>query len=201
MNYFFVTGSSKGLGKALTELLLASNNFVYGFARTSNIQHKNYVHTSLDFNDLNKVKEYKFPRLEIVDKVVLVNNAGMIGDIKRIGKINSESIPNTYNINLISPTILMNSFIDAYRTVETEKLILNISSGAGRSPIDGWSIYCSSKAGLDMFSQVLKEEIRIDGGNIEILSLSPGLIDSDMQQEIRNSSDKEFSKCTAFCRF
>ncbi len=56
MNYFFITGSSKGLGKALSELLLNNNNnFVYGFARNCSITHKNYTHIKLDFSDLKKI--------------------------------------------------------------------------------------------------------------------------------------------------
>jgi len=202
MNYFFITGSSKGLGKALTELLLESGNVVYGFARTSSIQHENYVHVTLDLNDLDKVQAYEFPVLNEADTIILVNNAGMIGDIKRIGNIDSESIVSTYNINLISPSVLMNSFMASYKDIKAdEKLILNISSGAGRAPMDGWSIYCSTKSGLDMFSKVLNEEAIKDKSDFKVLSLSPGLIDSQMQEEIRSSSAADFSNIQRFVDF
>ena len=159
MNYFFITGSSKGLGKALTELLLTDkNNIVYGYARTISIEHKNYIHTTVDFSDLKQVSEYQFPLLENVEKLILVNNAGIVGDIKHVGQISSQKIIDCYNINTIAPAIFTNDFLATYNK-KYEKLIINISSGAGRTPIDGWNIYCSSKAALDMFSQVLNEEI------------------------------------------
>ena len=201
MNYFFITGSSKGLGKSLTELLLTdTNNAVYGFGRTNNISHKNYTHTTLDFNNLDQVNDYTFPKLTDAKKIILINNAGIVGDIKHCGRIDSQSIISCYNINTIAPAILTNNFMANYSN-DTEKLIINISSGAGRTPIDGWSIYCSSKAGLDMFSQVLNEEIKIDNSNCTILSLAPGIIDTDMQVNIRSSAANDFSNIEKFIEY
>ena len=199
MNYFFITGSSKGLGKALTELLLKDdNNTVYGFARNSSITHNNYHHTTIDFNDLNAVQNYAFPHLENIEKLVLINNAGLVGDVKHVGKIDSKQIALCYNVNLVAPAIITNHFIAAYNKHPQEKLIINISSGAGRSAIDGWSTYCSAKSGIDMFSRVLNEEIKIDNSNIKVLSLAPGIIDTDMQKEIRAADQNNFSNIEKF---
>ena len=79
--------------------------------------------------------------------------------------------------------------------------MLNISSGAGRATIDGWNVYCSTKAGIDMFSQVLKEEAQIDGTGIKILSLAPGIIDTDMQVQIREANKNEFSNIENFIEY
>ena len=199
MNYFFITGSSKGLGKSLSELLLKEeNNIVFGLARNKTIEHKNYHHFSIDLSDLNKVQEFNFPELADAKNLVLVNNAGMVGDVKHVGNINNQSIIDCYNLNLIAPAILSNNFISAYKKLEIEKMVLNISSGAGRHPIDGWNVYCSTKAGLDMFSQVLNEEVKIDNSNIRVLSLAPGIIDTGMQTEIRSANINEFSGLEKF---
>lgn len=202
MNYFFITGTSKGLGKALAELLLEnSNNIVYGFARTEAIKHPNYIHTTIDLSNLNQVQAYCFPELKDAEKITLVNNAGIVGDVAYIGKIDNKKIIASYNLNLIAPAILTNMFVAAYSNLQTEKMILNISSGAGRSPIDGWNVYCSSKAGLDMFSQVLKEETAINQSNITVLSLAPGIIDTNMQEQIRSSNKSEFSNIERFVAY
>jgi benzil reductase ((S)-benzoin forming) len=199
MNYFFITGSSKGLGKALAELLLKDDfNKVYGIARTSSIQHSNYTHISLDLADLPVVKSFLFPKINEADKVVLVNNAGIVGDVKHVGNINNDKIIDCYNLNLIAPTILTNMFVAAYGQLDCDKMILNISSGAGRNPIDGWSIYCSTKSGLDMFSQVLNEEAKIDENRFTVLSLAPGIIDTGMQDNIRESNAQDFSNIQRF---
>lgn len=202
MNYFFITGTSKGLGKALTELLLKEEtNFVFGYARNNAITHKRYYHKLIDFNVLESVKKIQFPELENAQKIVLINNAGTVGDINHVGSLNNDQIIANYTINLIAPSIIANNFIAAYKKQETEKLILNISSGAGKSAIDGWSIYCAAKAGVDMFSRVVAEESNIDQFNIKTLSLAPGIIDTGMQTQIRSANEKGFSNLERFIEY
>lgn len=202
MNYFFITGTSKGLGKALAELLLEDHqNVVYGLSRTNSIQHSNFTQVKIDLSDLTQVEAFKFPDLNDADKIVLVNNAGIVGDVAHVGKIDNKKIIACYNLNLIAPAILTNMFVAAYSKFTTEKMILNISSGAGRTPIDGWNVYCSSKAGLDMFSQVLKEETTINQSNITVLSLAPGIIDTNMQEQIRSSNKSGFSNIERFVAY
>ena len=202
MNYFFITGSSKGLGKFLTQLLLQDeNNTVYGIARSSSIDNDRYIHTTVDLSNLEEVKSYQFPTLNDADKIVLVNNAGMVGDVKHVGNIDTQQIIDCYNLNLITPAVLTNNFISKYTDVSCEKMVLNISSGAGRTPIDGWNVYCSTKAGMDMFSEVLNEEVKIDNSNIHVLSLAPGIIDTDMQVQIRAAEESSFSNIEKFIEY
>ena len=112
MNYFFITGTSKGLGKSLTELLLKdSNNTVYGIARSCTIEHDRYIHSNLDLSKSDNVTSYKFPKLENADKIILVNNAGIVGEVKHVGNIDNQKIIDCYNLNLIAPAILTNNFI------------------------------------------------------------------------------------------
>jgi len=86
MNYYFITGSSKGLGESLLNLLLKDdNNFIFGFARTCSIEHKKYIHSFINLSDLEVVKNYDFPILENADNIVLINNAGAVGDVSHVG--------------------------------------------------------------------------------------------------------------------
>ena len=148
-----------------------------------------------------KFKGFQFPVLNDADKIVLVNNAGMVGDVKHVGDIDNEQIIDCYNLNLIAPVILTNNFISKYSGLSCETLVLNISSGAGRTPIDGWNVYCSTKAGMDMFSQVLNEEVKIDNSNVKILSLAPGIIDTEMQVAIREADKTAFSNIDKFIEY
>ncbi|MCB0409727.1 MAG: SDR family NAD(P)-dependent oxidoreductase, partial [Flavobacteriales bacterium] len=178
-----------------------SNNFVFGYARNNTVNHKNYYHKLIDFNNLENVKKIQFPELENVDKVVLINNAGTVGEINHAGKLSNDQLIACYNINLIAPSILMNSFIAAYQKNNVEKLIINISSGAGKSAIDGWSTYCATKAGIDMFSRVVAEESAIDNSGFKVLSLAPGIIDTQMQTQIRKSTKESFSNLDRFIEY
>ena len=74
MNYYFITGSSKGLGRSLTELLLNDeNNFIYGISRTNNINHEQFQHLKIDLTDLDAVKQFQFPELKNATSITLVN--------------------------------------------------------------------------------------------------------------------------------
>lgn len=202
MNYYFITGTSKGLGKAITEQLLKDeNNFVFGYSRNNVITHKNYYHKLIDLNNLEALKKIQFPVLNNPEKVVLINNAGSVGDINHVGEIDNDQIIACYNINLIAPAIITNNFVSAYKNISNEKLIINISSGAGKSAIDGWSSYCSAKSGIDMFSKVFAEEINIDKANFKVLSLAPGIIDTGMQVQIRNAKMDGFSNLDRFIEY
>lgn len=202
MNYYFITGTSKGLGKSLLELLLKdNNNTVYGYSRTCTIEHSRYIHTVIDLSNLSDVQNVIFPNLENPEKIILINNAGMVGDVDHVGNLENQAIIDCYNLNLITPVILTNVFIKKYADLNAEKMILNISSGAGRSPIDGWGVYCSTKSGVDMFSEVLSEEFEIDNSNTKILSLAPGIIDTDMQVEIRKADKSGFSNVERFINY
>lgn len=202
MNYYFITGTSKGLGKAITEQLLKDeNNFVFGYSRNNVITHKNYYHKLIDLNNLEALKKIQFPVLNNPEKVILINNAGSVGDINHVGEIDNDQMIACYNINLIAPAIITNNFVSAYKNISNEKLIINISSGAGKSAIDGWSTYCSAKSGIDMFSKVFAEEIKIDKTNFKVLSLAPGIIDTGMQVQIRNSKVNGFSNLDRFIEY
>jgi benzil reductase ((S)-benzoin forming) len=204
MNYYYLTGTSRGLGKALAEHLLqiAPDNLVIGISRTQVISHKNYTHFSLDLGDPSQVKDFHFPPHHDAKRLVLINNAGIVGLIKPAGKLQAEAIIRNYTTNLVSPTILINSFIEAYRGWNSPKLIINISSGAGKNPIDGWGPYCASKAGIDMFSRVVDEEQKLNQDfPFRIMSVAPGVIDTQMQEDIRNAAPEDFSRLSHFINY
>ena len=207
MNYYYITGTSRGIGKAFAEHLLENpTNYVIGLSRQCTIEHTNYKHFYLDLTDVNAVTDFKFELHAHPQKVYLINNAGSLGFIKPIGKLEASEIIKNYNLNLIAPAVLTNAFIQCYNTTDAEKVIVNISSGAARTPIDGWALYCSSKAGLDMFSRVVDAEQKVRAhhplDNIHkgflIFSIAPGVVDTNMQTEIRSAAKADFSRLEDF---
>ena len=199
MNYYYITGTSRGIGKSLAELLLKDDkNYVTGFSRSCTVKHPHYRHVVLDLSDLDKVSKLNFPRHQNAGRIVLVNNAGYIGEIKRAGRHKRKTLIDTYSINLTSPTVLINKFINTYNDSSAKKIIFNVSSGAGRSPIDAASAYCASKAGLDMFSRVIAEEQKITNAGYRIVSISVGVVDTAMQKMLRDADAGEFSRKAEF---
>ncbi len=208
MNYYYITGTSRGIGKAFAEHLLENpSNVVIGISRQQTITNKNYTHHQIDLSDIDAVSDFKFELHGNADKIYLINNAGALGFIKPIGKLTADTIAKNYILNLIAPSILTNAFIQCYETINAEKVILNISSGAGKSPIDGWAVYCASKAGIDMFSRVVDAEQKVRAEHAQvysgfrIFSIAPGVVDTAMQTDIRSAAKEDFSRLEDFIAY
>lgn len=200
MNYFYITGTSRGIGKAIAEELLKSkSNYVYGISRNSKIQHKQYEHITLDLNDLETVKKFEFHQHNDAEKVVLLNNAGVLGHVTPVGNLDNDKLIQAYKINLISPALLTNQFMNTYKNSEAEKLIINVSSGAARHTIKSWSTYCSTKSGLEMFARVIMDEQEQNNSNpVKVFSIAPGVVDTEMQDEIREVNPENFPELDRF---
>lgn len=202
MKQFFITGSSRGIGKALCEEALQDNrSFVTGIARGDSLSNERYNHVSLDLSDPSSASAFKFPALQNPELIVLINNAGTLGTVARAGDQQDNGIVQAINVNVTSLAILTNNFINAYRVGKAKKVIINISSGAGKTPIDGWSIYCATKAAVDLYSRVIAEEQKIKNEGFRIFSIAPGIVDTQMQDEIRSADRNEFSRLEDFINY
>lgn len=202
MTHYFITGSSSGIGRALCEELFQFKDLkVYGIARRQTLEHPYYNHHTIDLSETSEVSRFQFPQVDEKDDVILVNNAGTLGTVAKAGHLDEKGIERGFHVNLVSVAMLSNKFIDVYRKVKGRKVILNISSGAGKAPIDGWSVYCATKAGLDMFSRVLAEEQKLNKEGFHIFSVAPGIVDTEMQQEIRKADSMQFSRIEDFKRY
>lgn len=193
MIIFYITGTSSGIGKALAEQALQiEDSLVYGFSRSCSIEHTNYNHTAIDLSNIEEVLRINFEKHSDAYKVVLINNAGIIADIKPIGKLSNESIVKVFNLNAICPAILTNKLIQCYNGTDIPIVIVNISSGAGRHPVESWASYCASKAAVDMFSQVNQAESGFDNPKVRVFSIAPGIVDTHMQEKIRSTKLEDF---------
>lgn len=195
-----LTGHSKGLGKAILDHFLKYENFqIVAISRTGlDASSSRVTEIPVDLNDLSSLEAnlpLLFPKGEF-EKVILINNAGWIGEIKKVGKLHPKGIRQALNLNLLAPMILTDAFVKAYAEIDCEKLICNISSGAAHKPLPGWAEYCSSKAGLAMFSKVAAAELMEQG--FRVYSLAPGIVDTEMQSEIRKADQLDFPALERF---
>ena len=204
MNYFFITGTSRGIGKALAELLLNDeNNFVYGFSRSNKINSPNYSHSEFDLSNTESVKNFEFPELSDLkdaESIVLINNSAATSEVKRLGNISPDKIIHDYNVNVVSPGLLMNNFIRKYQDISCKRMIINISSGAAYRAIESWSVYCGSKAALAMMSEVadVEQKLKFPGNPIHIFSVGPGVVNTGMQKRLREVPPEDFSQVGVF---
>ena len=98
---YIVTGVSRGLGKAIVEELLGRKEHVIGIGRTHSFDHPNFSFLECDFSTPDKIENLEFPQLK--GTVTLINNAGIIGDIKRISDQNTLDLEHVMAVNVISP--------------------------------------------------------------------------------------------------
>ena len=188
MIQFFITGASSGIGFHLAKQALEQGHKVIGISRRHVIDHPNYRHLPYDLSDYNEYKLINFNVNKEAEKLVLINNAGWLGEVKPAGQISPDSIERTYQINLIAPSILSKLFIEQTEKLSSEKVIINISSGAGSYAVPSWSTYCASKAGINLFTKVLRE----DYPDIHSFAIAPGIVDTDMQGEVRRLNTEDF---------
>ncbi|WP_045687852.1 SDR family NAD(P)-dependent oxidoreductase [Hymenobacter sp. AT01-02] len=202
MHYYIITGASRGLGKALAEnVLQQENTAVLGVSRHATIEHPRYTHQPLDLSDMLAVQNnlHKvFPKWPDAESITLINNAGVLGDIAYLGEHQNEHFEFVFDVNVVAPAMLMNTFLSAYSGGSSTRTILNISSGAAQRAVDGWGAYCASKAALDMLSQVAQKEQDLRANGIRIRSLAPGVIDTVMQEHIREADKQSFSEAERF---
>lgn len=178
----FITGTSKGLGLAIAEQMLAQGARVYGCARSaSTIEHVNYSHQQIDLSQLAKIGDKLDVLLDGVqqlDEVIL--NAGLLGDIKSISDFSQLEIESLMDVNVWSNKNILDHVLKQMRIGE----VVMVSSGAAVNGGKGWGAYSLSKATLNMLCQLYAAEY-ID---THFISLAPGLIDTDMQAYLCDQS-------------
>jgi len=199
MNDIIITGASKGIGKALFEYLSKNkNNRLYLIARSFDTE--KFKNTSFFKFDLSKncnirdLMDQIFKKIDLSssERVVLINNAGVLKPMTFSGNDKDHEVVNNISVNLIAPMLLTSNFIKNLKFFKKEKKVINISSGAGKSPYAGWSAYTASKSAIDMFTKSVALEQKMLKNGIKIVSFAPGVVETDMQKEIRESNKDDF---------
>ena len=196
-NTALVTGSSKGIGRELSLLLLQKGYTVFGYSRTNSIKDKNFHFNRIDLTQVNNLESIRFPQVKKDEHICLINNAGDIGEIEKFGNKKTNDIINEFNINTVAPSILCNKFIKNYQNQSNHAVIMNISSGAALRPIESWGTYCQSKAAIDMLTKIINEE----HPNIKAYSIYPGVVDTEMQKKIRETDIEKFALKDIFVEY
>ncbi|MEO2204626.1 SDR family NAD(P)-dependent oxidoreductase [Paenibacillus pabuli] len=198
---FIVTGTSKGIGLQLAQLLLEQGDRVYGISRgTDEFLHGHdlYKHFQYDLSDLMGIESLVTRILEMVplqetEFIGLINNAAMLEPLKPIDQCSIEEISKNLNISLGAPMILSSSFIRQTKHLSARRKIVNLTSGSGSYPAPSMAAYCTSKAGINMFSACVAMEQSERTNPVEVMAFDPGMVDTELQAVARGKCTDEFA--------
>jgi NAD(P)-dependent dehydrogenase (short-subunit alcohol dehydrogenase family) len=122
----------------------------------------------------------------------LINNAGVIPPIAPLSLSDPADLAQALRVGLEAPMLLSAAFLRATGHWPATRKILNISSGLGRRAMASQSAYCAAKAGMDHFTRCLALDEAQKPQGARVCSLAPGVIDTDMQVQLRSADDALF---------
>lgn len=130
--------------------------------------------------------------------ITLINNAGVIPQIAPLSQVPVTDMIQAMRVGLEAPMALTGAFLSATESWTIPRKVLNISSGLGRRAMASQASYCTAKAGMDQFSSCVALEEANKPHGARIVSLAPGVIDTEMQVQLRSASSNDFPDVDRF---
>ena len=196
MHLSILTGASRGLGHAVAAQLLDRGHRVLALSRRAPeltaLTGADLLHWAVDLADAAPVAQRLGEWLaqqatEGLESATLINNAGVVSKLAPLSDVASDDIVNALRVGLEAPTLLTAAFLRATADWKMPRKVVLVSSGLGRRAMAGSGSYCAAKAGLDHLARAVALEEGAKPQGARIVSLAPGVIDTDMQVQLRAS--------------
>lgn len=207
----FLTGASRGMGRAMAEQMLQPGYVLVCLSRHRDAQlaamakerGATLEQWEQDLADPVSAASAVTAWLaqqdaQAFDSATLINNAGTVGDLLPLSAADPAALSHAVRVGLEAPLLLSAAFLGGTKTWRGVRKVLNISSGLGRNAMGSQAPYCASKAGMDHFSRAVALEEANAPNGARIVSLAPGVIDTDMQVQLRGGDAAMFPDRTRF---
>ena len=187
-----ITGASRGIGEAAARVFAGAGCNVVLLARSRAAI--DAIAAELGgaalaltcdvarYGDVKAAVDATEARFGAVD--ILINNAGVIEPVARLEASDPEDWGHVIDINLKGVYYGMRAVLPGM-VARGGGTVITISSGAAHNALEGWSHYCTSKAGAAMLTMALHKEAA--GQGVRAMGLSPGTVATEMQREIKAS--------------
>jgi benzil reductase ((S)-benzoin forming) len=196
MSSVVITGVSRGLGAALFDACNARDDRILAVGRHFTEAQRAardarpgavtlYATDLADPRWLPDVDTLR-PFLRDASEVALIHNAAVVEPIGAVGTLPEEAALTAVAVNFTAPVLITNAFLRA-APGDARLRVLFVSSSAAHRVIDGWSLYCATKAAGEMFFNVLASQVSGDD-RVTIANVDPGQMDTGMQAEIRRAA-------------
>jgi len=206
-----LTGASRGLGQAVAAQYLAQGAFVLGLAR----------HHASELAACDTLEQWPVDLADPLPvaarlgawlgdyearaghrppaRVRLIHNAAMISEPGDVAGSDPADLARSLRIGLEAPAALTAAFLRATAHWSGADLrVLFVSSGLGRRAMAGSAAYCAQKAGLDHFARALALEEAARPNGARVASVAPGIVDTDMQRQLRGADPQRFPERARF---
>jgi 3-oxoacyl-[acyl-carrier protein] reductase len=204
-----VTGGSRGLGLAMVRALAGAGYRSIAVARSLSTELSEAMHSAqqagagaiefraCDLSDLSQISSLvRALRADFGPIYGLVNNAGL-GTSGMLGNMRDQDIQRLVQLNTLSP-IILSKYVVRGMMVQKEGRIVNISSIVASTGYSGLAVYSATKAALIGFTRSLAREVGQLG--ITVNALAPGVIATEMTQELHESQRQQISRRSALKR-
>jgi benzil reductase ((S)-benzoin forming) len=196
-----VTGASRGLGAGLAEVFAAAGVRLGLCARSEPAlaEGDDVVARRVDVTDAGAVTAFAdevAARLGPID--LWVNNAGVLGPIGPVRDADPVAVATNLSVNVLGVVHGSQAYSRHVRSRDGGGVLVNVSSGAAHKGYAGWGPYCAAKAAVERFTEVLAAEETEAG--LRAHAVAPGVVDTDMQAEIRATPAARFPAVARFLR-
>ncbi len=200
-----LTGASRGMGLAMAQQLLHPGHTLLCISRKTNeelaAQAQAVGATLLQWAQDLAQAVHASARLAqwlreqaaaSYGSATLINNAGMIPRISPLSEADSNDLTQALRVGLEAPMLLTAAFLRATGGWTAPRKVLNISSGLGRRAMASQAGYCAAKAGMDHFTRCVALDEALKPNGAKVCSLAPGVVDTDMQLQLRGAEASAF---------
>lgn len=193
-----ITGASQGLGAGLADRF-AEHGVALGLCARHEPKARpttKCLTGAVDVTDPARVQKFAEAVLRQLGNIdIWINNAGVLDPVGPQRNIDPHDMYTALAVNVGGVMNGTRTFSNQAREFKgPQRVLVNISSGAATTIYEGWSVYGATKAAVDQFTRVVAAE----EPDLLCYSVSPGLVDTPMQEQIRATSAKEFPSVDRF---
>lgn len=202
-----ITGCTKGLGQALSVFFAEQGAVVAGcgrnpeaLARLSQRLGLPHAFTAVDVAEEAEVARWAKAVLEAHGAPDLViNNAAIINRNASLWELAGEEVEALFRVNVLGVTHVIRHFLPAM-LARGRGVVVNVSSGWGRSTSAEVATYCASKWAIEGLTQALAQDLQSAGSSVAAVAVNPGIIDTEMLRSCFGAAASHYPDAKAWVR-
>ena len=198
-----VTGTTRGLGRALVEGFVNRGHQVFGCGRSEqklvNLARRfpEHIFDRVDVADFHEVRDWAESILsQFGPPDLLINNAAVINPTGPLWELDVETVEKLFATNIQGVFHCIRAFVPAMAQRQSG-IIVNLSSGWGRGTSPHVAPYCASKWAMEGLSKSMAQELPT---GMACIPLNPGIIDTDMLRSCFGSQASHYPDAAGWAK-